>query len=305
LFFSYSKSSNSQQGIVDAWFENRREIQVISEDDFNTNQFTTNNMSSTSPVSAEVGEKRRARRSIRADDKKKLKPIPRCTSPSHFVVDTQAVNPLSQHDESLRADAFLSAVANLYFRPRLPLIDGLYNRPTDKPLANGSANSNVVENSTSAHSENSHPQTSTSSNGVSSITAAEVWVSSEYDRTEYSTIDLLLSPLRKESVLDKWTAKEIALFEAGICTFGKEFHSIARLMPNKTTAECVDFYYLWKKSGHYALWKEYGKPVRRLAHGKEEQWKAQQDKMKAFQSASSSNTSNKPNTIMNNEEGKL
>ncbi len=25
----------------------------------------------------------------------------------------------------------------------------------------------------------------------------------------------------------------------------------------------VDFYYVWKKSTHYAMWKEYGKPVSR------------------------------------------
>jgi hypothetical protein len=45
---------------------------------------------------------------------------------------------------------------------------------------------------------------------------------------------------------------------------------------------------LWKKSGHYSLWKEYGKPVRRLAQGKEAQWKTQQDKMKSFRSPSPS-----------------
>lgn len=33
---------------------------------------------------------------------------------------------------------------------------------------------------------------------------------SEYDVSEYSTLDLLLSPLRKQHAIDKWTPKEVS-----------------------------------------------------------------------------------------------
>ena len=65
--------------------------------------------------------------------------------------------------------------------------------------------------------------------------AAEVWVSADYDKLEYPTLDLLLSPLRKVHVLDNWAPREIALFEAGICAVGKDFHAIANLVRHKHT----------------------------------------------------------------------
>lgn len=43
---------------------------------------------------------------------------------------------------------------------------------------------------------------------------------------------------------------------------------------SKTCKECVDFYYVWKKSSHYALWKNLGKPSKKPHANKEEQWKA-------------------------------
>jgi len=108
----------------------------------------------------------------------------------------------------------------------------------------------------------------------------DVWVSPEYDRTEYPTLDMLISPLRKPNVLDRWSPMEIALFEAGICHHGKDFHSIAKLIKTKSTTEVVDFYYMWKKSAHYQMWKEYGKPINKLHPSKQQQWLAIHDKMK-------------------------
>ena len=126
----------------------------------------------------------------------------------------------------------------------------------------------------------------------------DVYVSHDYDRLEYSTLDTLLSPLRRPSPLDDWTPLQIALFEAGICCYGKDFHAISRLIAagvggvgagdggggggGKTCGECVDFYYIWKKSGHYAMWKEFGKPVRRRAEGKGEALRVVQEKMRGW-----------------------
>ena len=84
-----------------------------------------------------------------------------------------------------------------------------------------------------------------------------VWVNGEYDSLEYPTIDLLLSPLRKTLALDNWSPKEIALFEAGMCRLGKNFHQIQKLIKTKDTQEIVEFYYTcWKQSQHYQIWKQ-------------------------------------------------
>jgi len=118
-----------------------------------------------------------------------------------------------------------------------------------------------------------HPSATTLGKADSSG-PAEVWVSADYDKLEYPTLDLLLSPLRKPHVLDNWCPREIALFEAGICSVGKDFHAISRLLSgSKSCKECVDFYYVWKKSSHYALWKNFGKPAKKPHANKEEQWK--------------------------------
>jgi hypothetical protein len=55
-------------------------------------------------------------------------------------------------------------------------------------------------------------------------------------------------------VPDTWTLKEIALFEAGMCNFGKDFHNVQKVVRTKTTNEIVDFYYQWKKSAHGNQW---------------------------------------------------
>jgi len=76
----------------------------------------------------------------------------------------------------------------------------------------------------------------------------------------FPTVEQLKNPLRPISVLDDWGLGEIALFEAGICAFGKNFYQIQKFIANKTTADCVRFYYFWKRSAHYQMWKFYGKP---------------------------------------------
>lgn len=109
-----------------------------------------------------------------------------------------------------------------------------------------------------------------------------ILVDSAYDKAIYPTIDSLISPLRKTSVWETWSPKEIALFESGICAFGKDFHQISKLIQSKDSCECVDFYYNWKKSAHYQMWKEYGKPQKPLVEGRPDQWKAIAEKMKGF-----------------------
>ena len=185
------------------------------------------------------------RRGIRDSDRKQRgKLIPRCTSPSHFLTDDPLPPPLPP--SSTPANPRL--VDKLKTDALLSAVSSLYYRPR-----------------------------------LPHLNALDVWVSADYDRLEYGTVDSLLSPLRRVSPLDDWSAWEMAMFEGGLCAYGKDFHAISRLLGGKKTCgECVDFYYVWKKSGHYAMWKEFGKPVRRRNEGKAEQLRSIQQKMKGW-----------------------
>mmetsp|Transcript_19781 Transcript_19781/g.36669 ORF Transcript_19781/g.36669 Transcript_19781/m.36669 type:complete len:186 (+) Transcript_19781:98-655(+) len=70
-----------------------------------------------------------------------------------------------------------------------------------------------------------------------------------------STLGSLVSPLRRVNPEDNWSPHEIATFEAAICSYGKRFHSIQRMVKTKTTREVVSFYYVWKKTENYCVWK--------------------------------------------------
>ncbi|KEP63871.1 UNVERIFIED_CONTAM: hypothetical protein HHA_237520 [Hammondia hammondi] len=81
-----------------------------------------------------------------------------------------------------------------------------------------------------------------------------------------SPLELLTSPLRKDNVIDLWGPKEVALFEAGICKYGKDFSALQRLIQTKTTCEIVDFYYLWKQTNRYLAWKQHRHLSKTILH---------------------------------------
>jgi hypothetical protein len=57
-----------------------------------------------------------------------------------------------------------------------------------------------------------------------------VFVDALYDKTIYPTIDCLMSPLRKVDVWDLWNPREIALFECAMCSIGKDFLKISKIV---------------------------------------------------------------------------
>jgi Myb-like DNA-binding domain len=72
-----------------------------------------------------------------------------------------------------------------------------------------------------------------------------------------SALGYLKSAVRRPQVMERWSPYEIALFEAAIAEYGKEFAKIQReIGPTKTVAEVIEFYYLWKKTTHYPRWKQ-------------------------------------------------
>lgn len=63
-----------------------------------------------------------------------------------------------------------------------------------------------------------------------------------------TTLGYLLSPLRRRTVLEKWSPIEIALFEASLTLFGKAFHRVQKYVSLKNSLElipsCIIIHYL-------------------------------------------------------------
>lgn len=113
----------------------------------------------------------------------------------------------------------------------------------------------------------------------------EVVAGSDGTAVDMSSLEMLTSSLREPSILDDWTPHEIGLFEAGITSLGKDFHAIQRLIPSKSATQVISFYYHWKQSSHYLMWKALGRPFAKFHSGKLEQWQLINSKMALLRSA--------------------
>ena len=78
----------------------------------------------------------------------------------------------------------------------------------------------------------------------------------QYPLDGVSPLGYLKSPLRRPTVIERWSPYEIAMFEAALTHHGKEFHKVSREIGTKNTREVIDFYYTWKKTAHYKKWKK-------------------------------------------------
>ncbi len=79
--------------------------------------------------------------------------------------------------------------------------------------------------------------------------------SGQYPIEAITALGLLTSPLRRPTVVEKWSPYEIAIFESSIALCGKQFHEIQKIVKSKNTKEIIEFYYVWKKTAHYKVWK--------------------------------------------------
>ena len=70
-----------------------------------------------------------------------------------------------------------------------------------------------------------------------------------------TALGLLTSPVRRPTVVERWNPYEICVFEASMALYGKDFHEVARTVGTKSCKEVVEFYYIWKKTEHYKVWK--------------------------------------------------
>jgi hypothetical protein len=72
---------------------------------------------------------------------------------------------------------------------------------------------------------------------------------------KFSSLDLLLNPLRKKFIFESWSPYEIALFECCISKYGKNFDLYPRIIKTKNKDEILSFYYYWKQTKFYKTWK--------------------------------------------------
>ena len=72
---------------------------------------------------------------------------------------------------------------------------------------------------------------------------------------KFTSLDLLINPLRKAFPWETWSPYEIALFNCCICKFGTNFDLYLNIITTKKKDEVIDFYYTWKSSKYYKMWK--------------------------------------------------
>jgi len=77
----------------------------------------------------------------------------------------------------------------------------------------------------------------------------------QYPIEQVTTLGYLTSPLRRPTVIEKWSPYEITTFEAALALHGKHFHQVQKWIKTKNTKEVIEFYYIWKKTSHYRRWK--------------------------------------------------
>jgi hypothetical protein len=92
-----------------------------------------------------------------------------------------------------------------------------------------------------------------------------------------SVLGYLKSKYRQPTVIEQWSPYEVAIFEASITEYGKEFTKIANeintctyhhqlysqshlqavgAVHKKSVQDVIDFYYVWKQTSHYKKWKQ-------------------------------------------------
>ncbi|CAD8121541.1 unnamed protein product [Paramecium sonneborni] len=76
-----------------------------------------------------------------------------------------------------------------------------------------------------------------------------------YSLLQQDVLDILISPLRNDFPFETWTTKEIAIFECGLCRYGKQYEFLSHLIKTKNAQDIIQFYYFWKFTSHYKLWK--------------------------------------------------
>jgi len=139
------------------------------------------------------------------------------------------------------------------------------------PLSNLGPYGYAVAGERAAGCNGTTTSTASTSDGVTS-TPVDQQPQQQYPMQHLSALSYLKSPVRRPTVLETWSPYEIALFEAAIAEYGKEFYRIAKeIGGTKTTKDVIEFYYIWKKTSHYQQWKKEYVPDYLLEHWEDDE----------------------------------
>ena len=119
------------------------------------------------------------------------------------------------------------------------------------------ARPNDGNHSTTTATVNTTTTTTTTEMLPPTLTAAMMMTPQSQYLVHISALGYLKSPRRRPTVIEQWSPYEIAMFEASIAQHGKNFAKIQQdIRTGKTVADVIEFYYIWKKTSHYAQWKK-------------------------------------------------
>jgi hypothetical protein len=85
--------------------------------------------------------------------------------------------------------------------------------------------------------------------------------SQQYPLQSVSALGYLKGSFRRPTVIEQWSPYEIAVFEAALGKYGKDFLAVQKeISTSKSCRQVIDFYYIWKKTSHYERWKKSYEP---------------------------------------------
>mmetsp|Transcript_636 Transcript_636/g.2127 ORF Transcript_636/g.2127 Transcript_636/m.2127 type:complete len:349 (-) Transcript_636:43-1089(-) len=73
----------------------------------------------------------------------------------------------------------------------------------------------------------------------------------------HTALGYLLLPTRRPHVAEVWSPLEVSKFVAAIYVYGKNFSALQKIVQTKSVKECVEFFYIWKTTSHYSVWKKH------------------------------------------------
>jgi hypothetical protein len=114
-------------------------------------------------------------------------------------------------------------------------------------------NSSITEFLKTANSDIDRNSTSNDDPACSVDLAMSVLLQCHFNVTEAT------SELKKKRSLTKWSESDIDDFEKGMRNHYKDFNKIKQnelVHSNKTTADILQYYYIWKKLPRYSVWQE-------------------------------------------------
>lgn len=66
------------------------------------------------------------------------------------------------------------------------------------------------------------------------------------------------------------------------------FHKVAKEVDGKTVPDVIEFYYMWKKTGHYKQWKAMWRSEQAVLHAQDDDSDEEEDMSESASGASSS-----------------